>query len=99
MKECSKICTEACHITQYSVSADSNDVFAKTNREHQARIKIQYLSLIETEIEEQVRYSLADLLANLGGSMGLLTGTSVMSILELVIVMCMSIFMFFKHML
>ena len=41
---------------------------------------------METTISERYKYSLPDLLASLGGSVGLMIGCSVMSIVEIIMV-------------
>ena len=82
---CTKICPESCKQTQYLPSVFSYSIYKDTNRPHKTRIYLQYSSMLEVSVKERIKYTISDLLANLGGTMGPLTGFSVMSLLELVI--------------
>ncbi len=49
-------------------------------------MKIRMDNLLETNIDERLKYTLPELLANFGGSLGLLSGCSAMSIMEILLV-------------
>ena len=66
---------------------ESIDMHEKTGNPNKAGFYLHYASLLETVVQERIRYSLVDLLSQLGGTLGLLTGCSVLSIIEVVLVL------------
>ena len=61
---------------------DSN--YFETLRKNVAKLHIYYKSLQQTEISESPRMQMADLVANLGGTLGLFLGISCLSFVEFV---------------
>ena len=85
MTHCAHQCIEPCQKIVYMPSMQSTDYYIQTGKPHKTKIRLLIDSMLETTVIEQYKYSLEDLLANIGGGMGLMTGCSVLSILELII--------------
>ena len=86
-EKCNLGCKKPCRQTLYSASILGDDYYIKNNKSHVTQIGFSYKNLLKETVKERYQYTLPDLLANLGGAIGLLSGCSCLSIVELVVVM------------
>ena len=82
---CVKECKEPCKEIKYDVA---ETFFPGTSLQWEVSFK----DFLVREIGQEPRYDVTSLVANFGGTLGLMCGMSVVSILELFIWLCLSIF-------
>ena len=86
--KCTEECREPCKGERYHVHQSYEPPMPLNNT---FSIKVVYKELVETVIGKQPRSDLKTLIANFGGTLGLMTGMSALSIIEIFIWLILSV--------
>ena len=90
LKQCD--CPLECQLDGYTLSLSSGEHLSK-----ETRIEIFYDEMKEEVISEVIKIELTDLISSLGGILGLFTGFSFLSLVEIVEIFLQIAFILFKR--